>query len=96
MIQNTVEDDKVIHELQLRWQDEVPQYRIFEIGSISPLDDSTIVAFYLVKVHKYGVILNFNGLIEYFEYDNDRLNWRERIGKPEGELRQDLFYSRLF
>ena len=72
----------------MRHQDNSPpQYRVFEIGRLDPLDDSTIVAFYLVRDHKYGVSLNYNSLIEYFEYDNNRLDWRERIGKQEGNLR---------
>ena len=67
---------------------------LVEIGVLDPLTDATIVALYLLKEYRYGVTIDIEGLIEYFEYAPDEPDWWKRIGPSDRNIEDDMFYTR--
>ena len=59
------------------------------------MNNAPIVALNLVKEEKYGMLINLDGLIEYFEYESDEANWENRIGPSDRNVDDDLLYVRI-
>ena len=66
------------------------------IGKLNALTMGKITAFYLMEGFKYGITINIDGIIEYFEYEKDEPEWQHRIGNPENGMeyrRTKRFYN---
>ena len=64
-----------------------------EIAKLDALSLSKVVAFYLMPEEQYGVLINMDGVIAYFEYDESKPEWEQRAGTSESG-NDEMYYAR--
>lgn len=73
---------------------EIKQLVVTRVAKLDPVHFSKIIGLYLMPTEKYGITINADGIIEYFEYKADSESWTETIGHSDKFPIDDMIYKR--
>ena len=73
---------------------ETNQLVVTRVAELDPEHFARIIGLYIMPAEKYGITINADGIIEYFEYKEEKESWTDRIGHSDIYPKDDMTYKR--
>ena len=85
---------KVIKEAKVLEDSDELVVDVQPVARLDPGYPQPVVSLYINKEAKYGMAIYEDGILEVFEYDDAKLDWRKTIGPADPGVPDNMLYAR--